>query len=60
MKKKLKGGQLSDGGNSVLSLKACKLNHEETEWEANTAPLLSAAVQNSGQGHGLQPSNLSV
>lgn len=55
MKKKL-----SDGGNSVLSLKACKLNHEETEWEANTAPLLSAAVQNSGQGHGLQPPNLSV
>lgn len=50
MKKKLKGGRLSDGGNSVLSLKAGKLN-EETEWEANTAPLLSAAVQ---QRSGLQ------
>lgn len=39
---------------------ACKLNHEETEWEANAAPLLCAAVQNSGQGYGLQPPNLSV
>lgn len=41
-------GQFSGAGDLVLSLKACKLNHEETEWEANTAPLLSAAVQNSG------------